>query len=50
MSHTGGAMGASSILLILPRLAEDVEAANYKDAPQGVVVAMVNSNLLRDFK
>ena len=39
-AHTGGAVGASSVLLIYPRKKE-ILTKNYVQIPQGVVVAIV---------
>ena len=39
VSHTGGAVGASSVLLIFPRELDD--NSNKESPPQGVVVAII---------
>lgn len=42
ISHTGGAVGASSVLLVLP--SESLEASEQRDtSPQGVVVAILTN-------
>lgn len=40
-SHTGGAVGASSVLLVLPRTEESGGVKNTKSLPSGVVVAVI---------
>ena len=42
VSHTGGAIGASSVLLVLPRKPDQtVGNASKAGSPQGVVVSMI---------
>jgi serine beta-lactamase-like protein LACTB len=39
--HTGGAVGATSVLLVLPREGKEGEGATVRNPPQGVVVAIL---------
>ena len=43
VSHTGGAVGASSVLLVLPREEEEQDQGQSCPLPQGVVVTIITN-------